>query len=355
MDFGLSDDQRLLQETVSRFVADRYALDQRKGYLANEAGHDPAVAAELDELGLSLVQVPEDLGGLGGDAFDALVVGEALGPGLVLEPVLDAMTAVCALGQGAPEVLETASAHTLALFERGQRHSLTPVGCRVDDGGRLSGEKTLVANVTGLSHALVSALDEAGAVGLYRVALDADGVTRFDYPLQDGRPFADLRLEAVPATRIEGVGLAEIEAANARRVIAECAMAVGTMQAATDMTREYLSVRKQFGRPLAAFQALQFRLVDMNMEVQDARSMAIWAANQANLQSGDALLRAASMAKAKIGRAATLVAEESIQLHGGMGMTLDYGIGAYAKSLTTFNLLNGDVGYHTARVMRLAA
>ncbi|MEC8154383.1 MAG: acyl-CoA dehydrogenase family protein, partial [Pseudomonadota bacterium] len=262
MDFGLSDDQRLLQETVSRFVADRYALDQRKGYLANAAGHDPAVAAELDELGLSLVQVPEDLGGLGGDAFDALVVGEALGPGLVLEPVLDAMTAVCALGQGVPDVVEAASAHTLALFERGQRHSLKPVGCRVDGKGLLSGEKTLVANVAGLTHALVSALDEAGAVGLHRVALDDDGVTRFDYPLQDGRPFADLRLEAVPASRIEGIGLAEIEAANARRVIAECAMAVGVMQAAADMTREYLSVRKQFGRPLAAFQALQFRLVD---------------------------------------------------------------------------------------------
>ena len=153
MDFGLSDDQRLLQETVSRFVANRYALDQRKGYLANAAGHDPAVAAELDELGLSLVQVPEDLGGLGGDAFDALVVGEALGPGLVLEPVLDAMTAVCALGQGVPEVVEAASAHTLALFERGQRHSLKPVGCRVDGKGLLA-----VALVAIPDWALVSAL-----------------------------------------------------------------------------------------------------------------------------------------------------------------------------------------------------
>ena len=243
------------------------------------------MAAELDELGLSLAQVPEDLGGLGGGCLDALVVGEALGPGLVLEPVLDAMTAVCALGQGVPEVVEAASAHTLELPEPGSA-TAWPVGAGSE--GLLSGEKTLVANVAGLTHALVSALDEAGAVALYRVALDADGVTRFDYPLQDGRPYADLRLEAVPATRVEGVGLAEIEAANARRVIAECAMAVGTMQAATDMTREYLSVRKQFGRPLAAFQALQFRLVDMNMEVQDARSMAIWAANQANLQSGDA-------------------------------------------------------------------
>ena len=216
MDFGLSDDQRLLQETVSRFVADRYALDQRKGYLANAAGHDPAVAAELDELGLSLVQVPEDLGGLGGDAFDALVVGEALGPGLVLEPVLDAMTAVCALGQGVPEVVEAASAHTLALFERGQRHSLKPVGCRVDGKGLLSGEKTLVANVAGLTHALVSALDEAGAVGLPRGA----GRRRRD-PVRlsaaGWATLADLRLEAVPASRIEGIGLAEIEAANACR------------------------------------------------------------------------------------------------------------------------------------------
>lgn len=355
MDFGLSDDQRLLQETVSRFVTNRYSLDQRKGYLASETGHDPAVTDELDELGLSLVQVPEAFGGLGGDAFDAMVVGEALGPGLVLEPVIDAMTAVCELGQDVPAVLDAASAHTLALLERGQRHSLQPTQCRVDGAGLLSGEKTLVAAGSGLTHALVSALDEAGSVGLFRIGLDEEGVTRFGYPLQDGRPFADLRLDSVPASRIAGVGLAEIEAANARRIIAECAVAVGAMQAATDMTREYLSVRKQFGRPLAAFQALQFRLVDMNMEVQDARSMAIWAADQANIQTGDTLLRAASMAKAKIGRAATVIAEESIQLHGGMGMTLDYGIGAYAKYLTTFNLLNGDVSFHTARVMRLVA
>lgn len=353
MDFSLSEEQRMLQETVGKFIADRYSLDQRKGYMAQSAGHDESVAGELAELGLNLVQIAEEHGGLGGDAFDAMVVGEALGPGLVLEPVMDVMTAVSALAVGREDILEDGNAHTLGLYERGQRYSLTPAGTKVE-GGKLTGAKTLVANSASATHALVSAI-EGGEVGLYRVSLAAEGATVFNYPLQDGRPFADLQFDGVEAEKIDGVGLAEIEAAVARLVIAECAVAVGAMQAALDMTKEYLSVRKQFGRPLAAFQELAFRLVDINMEVQDARSMSIWAANQANETNGDGLLRAASMAKAKIGKAATYVSEDSIQLHGGMGMTLDYGIGAYAKYLVTFNLLHGDVDYHMGRVMRLSA
>lgn len=353
MDFSLSEEQRMLQETVGKFVADRYSLDQRKGYMALAEGHDQGVASELTELGLNLVQIPEDQGGLGGDAFDAMVVGEALGPGLVLEPVMEVMTAVAALAGGRPDILEDSNSHTLGLYERGQRYALTAAGTQVE-GGKITGAKTLVPNTAGATHALVSA-SEGGQLGLYRVAMSDEAVTLFNYPLQDGRPFADLQFDGAAAERIDGVGLAEIEAAVARLTIAECAVAVGAMQAALDMTKEYLSVRKQFGRPLAAFQELQFRLVDMNMEVQDARSMAIWAANQANLTTGEALLRAASMAKAKIGKAATYVAEDSIQLHGGMGMTLDYGIGAFAKYLITFNLLHGDVDYHMGRSMRLSA
>ena len=351
MDFSLSEEQRMLQETVGKFVADRYSLDQRKAYMAQSAGHDHAVAGELVDLGLTLVQIPEEQGGLGGDAFDAMVVGEALGPGLVLEPVMDVMTAVSALSGGRDDILEDGNSHTLGLYERGQRYSLNPAITSVE-GGKVSGTKTLVPHTAGTTHALVSA-QENGQVGLYRVALSDAAVTVFNYPLQDGRPFADLQLDGAEAEKVDGISMAEIEAAVARMTIAECSVAVGAMQAALDMTKEYLSVRKQFGRPLAAFQELQFRLVDMNMEVQDARSMAIWAANQANLTTGEALLRAASMAKAKIGKAATYVAEDSIQLHGGMGMTLDYGIGAFAKYLITFNLLHGDVDYHMGRVMRL--
>jgi len=353
VDFSLSDEQRMLQDTVGKFVADRYSLDQRKSYMAQSAGHDAGVANELADLGLNLVQIAEEQGGLGGDAFDAMIVGEALGPGLVLEPVMDVMTAVSALAGGREDILEDSNAYTLGLYERGQRYALTPAGTTVADG-KITGTKTLAPISVAATHALVSAKD-GDDVGLYRVSLTADGATVFNYPLQDGRPFADLQFDGVAAERIDGVGLAEIEAAVARLTIAECAVAVGAMQAALDMTKEYLSVRKQFGRPLAAFQELQFRLVDMNMEVQDARSMSIWAANQANQASGDALLRSASLAKAKIGKAATHVCEDSIQLHGGMGMTQDYGVGAYAKYLLTFNLLHGDVDYHTGRVMRLSA
>ena len=351
MDFGLSEEQRMLQETVSRFIADRYSLDQRKGYLAQDGGHDDAVAAELEELGLNLVQIPEDLGGLGGDAFDAMVVGEALGLGLVLEPVMETMTAVAALAGGHAGILESTTTHTIGLYERGQRYATVPAGTTVE-GGKITGAKTLAPNPKGLTHALVSA-SEGGVVGLYRVALSDPGTTVFNYPLQDARPYADLVFDGAEAEKIDGIGQAEIDDAVARLIIAHCAVAVGTMQGAMDMTREYLGVRKQFGRPLAAFQSLQFRLVDMNMEVQDARSMAIWAANQANETKGAALLRAASLAKAKVGKAATHVAEESIQLHGGMGMTMEYGIGAFAKNLTTFNLLHGDVDYHTGRAIRL--
>ena len=298
MDFSLSDEQRMLQDTVGKFVADRYSLDQRKDYMAQSAGHDAGVANELADLGLNLVQIAEEQGGLGGDAFDAMIVGEALGPGLVLEPVMDVMTAVSALAGGREDILEDSNAHTLGLYERGQRYSLMPAGTTVA-GGKITGTKTLAPISAGATHALVSAKD-GDDVGLYRVSLSAEGSTVFNYPLQDGRPFADLQFDGVEAERIDGVGLAEIEAAVARLAIAECAVAVGAMQAALDMTKEYLTVRKQFGRPLAAFQELQFRLVDMNMEVQDARSMSIWAANQANLASGNELLRAASLAKAKI-------------------------------------------------------
>ncbi|MCG2606609.1 MAG: acyl-CoA dehydrogenase, partial [Achromobacter sp.] len=296
----------------------------------------------------------EEHGGLGGAGFDISVVFEALGRGLVLEPFLDALmvgSAIARAGSAAQrEALDGLIAGSitaaLAAAEPGSGYALNEVRARAErsgDGWTLNGAKAVV---TGGEHAdlfLVSARtsgaeDDAAGISLFLVSAGTPGVTVRGYDLIDGGRAAELGFEnvALGADSLlgeAGAGHALLEHATGRGILALCAEAVGAMDCARDATLEYLRTRRQFGVPIGSFQALQHRMADVLLEIEQARSAVINAAAALDHPDRATRERALSAAKYTIGRIGTLVAEESIQLHGGIGMTWELPLAHYAKRL----------------------
>ncbi|MEQ8815408.1 MAG: acyl-CoA dehydrogenase [Thalassobaculum sp.] len=372
MDFSLSEEQRLLKETVDRLVRDRYGFEARQKAAGSEEGFSRATWATFAELGLLAVPFPEDVGGLGGGGIDLMVVAEAFGRGLVVEPYLATVVLAGALvelagsdDQKAHILGHIVAGEKLLAFAHGEpdgRYDLAHVATRAenpDDGWRLSGRKSVVISGDTADTLIVSARtaggtgDEAG-IGLFLVAKGAAGLTVRGNPTIDGGRSAEVVLDGVAAEPLgePGAAFPAIEAAVARGIAALCAEAVGAMEVACEVTLDYLKTRKQFGRPIGSFQALQHRMVDMRTELEQARSMAILAA--AKLSAGRVEReRTVSAAKVTIGRAAHHVAEEAIQLHGGIAMTWEYALAHYAKRLVMIDHLLGDVDHHTERFIRL--
>ena len=372
MDFSLSEEQRLLKETVDRLVRDQYGFEARQKAAASEQGFSRDMWATFAELGLLAVPFPEDVGGLGGGGVDLMVVAEAFGRGLVVEPYL----ATVVLSGGLVELAgsDEQKAHLLGHIVAGEkllafahsepdgRYDLAHVGTRaekVGDGWRLTGRKSVVIGGDAADTLIVSARtaggtgDEAG-IGLFLVARDAVGLTVRGNPTIDGGHSAEVVLDGVAAEPLGEPGTAypAIEAAVARGIVALCAEAVGAMEVACETTLDYLKTRKQFGRAIGSFQALQHRMVDMRTELEQARSMAILAAAKLGSDRVERE-RTVSAAKVTIGRAAHHVAEEAIQLHGGIAMTWEYALSHYAKRLVMIDHQLGDVDFHTERFIAL--
>jgi alkylation response protein AidB-like acyl-CoA dehydrogenase len=371
MDLTLSDEQRLLRESADRFVAETFTSEHRKKTANDPLGFSPAIWKQFAELGWLALPISEAHGGLGGGAIEIGILMEAFGPGLVSEPYLSTVVIgaglVAACGTEAqkqailPKIAEGALYLTLAHSERAARFDLARVettATKTDDGWRLNGSKIAVLDGMAANQIIVSARvgnanGASGRLCLFLVPADASGLSLRDYArLGSGRGCTlDLKDIQLPADALLGDGtdaLPAIEAVVDRALAALGAEAVGIMQTLLATTLEHTKMRKQFGRPLSANQVIRHRLADMAMQVDEARSMALRAALMADAEPVTRS-RAASGAKAKIGRCARFVAEQSVQLHGAMGVTEELDIGSYFKRLLAFDTLFGGSAHHYRR------
>ena len=373
MNFEHTEDRRMLADTLDRFLAEQYPIDARHAAAASPTGYSDTVWKGLAGLGAIGALFPEPVGGLGGGAFDVAVVFESLGKGLVIEPFLGAVVVGRAiLSAGSDEqrallsgLLDGSAVASLAHDEVGGHYELSHVALkatRQGEGYVLDGHKGVVIHAERAGLLLVSARssgapdDEAG-ISLFLVAGDAPGLSRQGYGRVDGGRAAELTFNQVrlPTSALlgaEGQGFALLEEAVAWGLLALCAEAVGVMDVAKQMTLEYLRTRKQFGVPIGSFQALQHRMADVLLEVEQARSAVI---NAAAAMHANRTVRelAVSAAKYSIGRIGTLVAEESIQMHGGIGMTWELPLAHYAKRLVMIDHQLGDEDHHLARYVAL--
>jgi alkylation response protein AidB-like acyl-CoA dehydrogenase len=370
MDLTLSDEQRLLRESADRFVKETYTADHRRRIANDPLGFSADLWKQFAELGWLAPPIAEADGGLGGGAVEVGILMEAFGRGLVSEPYLSTVVIGASLisecGTGAqkqallPKVADGSLVLAFAHSERQARFDLADVRTtakRTPDGWRLDGHKTAVLDGNAAGQIIVSARVDDGRLCLFLVPKGTSGLTSRDFArLGGGRACnLDLRDVRLPADALLGDGsdaLPAIEAVVDRAMAALGAEAVGIMQTLLDQTLEYTKIRKQFGRPLSANQVIRHRLADMAMQCDEARSMALRAALMADAEPV-ARSRAASGAKAKIGKCARFVAEQSVQLHGAMGVTEELDIGSYFKRLLAFDTLFGGSAHHYRRYAAL--
>jgi alkylation response protein AidB-like acyl-CoA dehydrogenase len=370
MDLTLSDEQRMLRESAERFVSETYTAEHRRRMGNEPLGFSSDLWKQFAELGWLALPIAEEHGGLGGGAVEIGILMEAFGRGLVSEPYLSTVVIgaglIAARGSEAqkqallPKVADGSLYLAFAHSERAARFDLAEVATtawKTAEGWRLDGRKTAVLDGNAAGRIIVSAQiaddNGVGELGLFLVPAEAAGLTKRDFPrLGGGRACSlDLRGVHLGADALLGDGsdaLPVIEAVVDRAMAALGAEAVGIMQTLLDQTLEYTKIRKQFGRPLSANQVIRHRLADMAMNCDEARSMALRAALMVDAEPV-ARGRAASGAKAKIGKCARFVAEQSVQLHGAMGVTEELDIGSYFKRLLAFDTLFGGSAHHYRR------
>ncbi len=375
MNFEHTEDRRMLADTLDRFISDQYSLERRNAIAYSDTGFSQDLWARFAELGAIGALFPEADGGFGGEGFDISVVFQSLGRGLVPEPFLGALVvgrAISLAGSDAQkariaELIEGSLIAAFAHDEPANAPSLTRLDTRATRDGEgwvLNGAKAVVTLGEQAGVLLVSARtagegeDEAG-ISLFLVPADAAGVSRRGYPNVDGGRsaeivFTDVRLDAAALLGAEGAAYPVLEQAVGFGLLAVCAEALGAMDVAKDDTLEYLRTRKQFEVPIGSFQALQHRMADLLLEIEQARSAVI---NAAAAIGGERQAREQALAAAKytIGRIGIRVAEECIQLHGGIGMTWELPLPHYAKRLVMIDHQFGDEDHHLARYMALTA
>lgn len=369
MDFSHSDDRRMLADTLDRFIAGRSDPMARARLSETAPGYDPAVWAGFAELGAIGALFSPDHGGFGGGGFDIMVVFEALGRGLVAAPLLSTLMsgrALAAAGRGGELEPLIAGERTVAFAhdeaDAGyDRARVATRAVRSDDGWVLNGGKSVIRDAEGAA-LLVSARssgadDDPEGVSLFLVPVGTPGVTLNAYPCVDGGRAAEIALDdvALPATALigaEGGGGTSIADAMAAGTLALCAEALGLMEVIRDATVEYLRTRVQFGEPIGRNQALQHRMATVLLEIEQARSAVINAAAALD-RAGPDRERVLSAAKYTIGKTGTFVAEEAIQLHGGIGMTWELAMTHFAKRLVLINHQLGDEDYHLTRYIAL--
>ncbi|MBO6825320.1 MAG: acyl-CoA dehydrogenase family protein [Sneathiella sp.] len=377
MDFELSEEQVLLKDSVDRFVLDNYGADDRLKLSQTELGFSRDHWKQMAELGWLGMAFPEEVGGFGGGAVETMIMMESMGRGLVLEPFVSTVLLGGALIAEAgsaeqiesiiPSVIEGNLMLAFAYAEPQSRFNLNDVettATKSGDGYVLSGTKSVVYHGGTADKVVVSARTSGGSrdaegISLFVVDTNASGVDVRSYQTVDGQRAADIRFDnvSVGADALlgeEGKAAPVIEKIADRATAALCAEAVGAMAAANEITNEYLKTRKQFGIPIGKFQVLQHRMVDMYMEAEQSKSMADMAAMKLDIGYSDETKRAVSAAKSQIGKACKFVGQQSVQLHGGMGMTDEYSIGHYFKRLSTIELLFGNTDYHLNRFSALS-
>lgn len=368
MDFKLTDEQELLRDGLAKFLLTRYGLESSRAAAKTGAGWQPEIwRAFAEDLGILAAPLPEEVGGIGGGPVEVMVIAEALGHALVVEPYVDTVVVAGGLLQraqstAADAVLEKIAAGeaivTLAAAEAasGDRWQDVATTARADgDGWLLSGTKIMALNAPLATHLLVTATTAAG-LSLFLIDLaDAPaGLTLHGYRTVDDRRAADIELTDVRAVLLGADGGAWDSVSQARDegAAAVCAEAVGNMRKVLADTVEYCKQRQQFGTPIGSFQALAHRMVDMHMELEQSVAAVYLAV--LNLEAeAEQRARAVSAAKATVGRAARFIGQNAVQLHGGMGMTEELAIGHYFKRLTAVQYEFGSTDHHIARYAAL--
>ena len=373
MDFDLSEEQRLLKESVDGLLTDAYDFEQRKKYMKEKGGWSKAIWGRLAEQGLLGLPFAEADGGFGAGAVETMIVMEALGKALMVEPYL----ATVVIGGGflrhggsaaqkqahIPSVIDGSKTLAFAQLEKTSRYDLNDVTASAKKKGQgwvIDGEKFVVVNGENADTLIVTARtkgaqrDKAG-IGVFLVPANAKGITRKTYPTQDGLHAADISFTGVEVGADAALGDPENGLALIERVVDEartalCAEAVGAMDESLKSTVEYLKTRKQFGVPIGSFQSLQHRAADMFVALEQARSMSMFATMAADFDDATERAKAVAAAKVQVGKSGKFVGQQSIQLHGGIGMTMEAKIGHYFKRLTVIENTFGDSEYHLRRV-----
>ena len=378
MDFSFTEEQSMLRDTIASYLADNYSFDQRRAALGREPFWRPDVwSAFADELGILGAAFPEAQGGLGGGYTENMVVMEELGKALVVEPYLS--TVVIGGGflkHGAPagaeeligQIIAGKAIFAFAYAEPQGRYNIRDLKttARKDGAGYvLNGHKAVVTGAPYATHLVVTARTgggqrDAGGISVFIVPKSAKGVTTRDYPTVDGFRAAEVYFENVALgaeARIggEGEALPLVEKVMDEAIAATCAEACGVLRRLQEGTVEYTKQRKQFGVPISSFQVLQHRMVEMYIGCEQARSMAILAAARVD-SARDAAerQRAVSMAKVKIADVARQISQESVQLHGGMGMTEEMKVSHTFRRLTMIAQRFGDADHHLERYAALS-
>src|ERR1700712_894346 len=373
MDFDLSEEQRLLKDSVDGLLNDSYDFESRKKYGAEKGGWSKSVWAKLADGALPALPFSEDDGGFGAGAIETMIVMEALGKALLLEPYL----ATVVLGGGflrrggsaaqkaahIPGIIDGSKTFAFAQLEKNSRYDLHDVATSAKKKGDayvIDGEKFVVLNGESADTLVVTARTKGGqrdttGIGVFLVPGNAKDVSKKGYPTQDGLHAADITFTGVEVGADAVIGDAEnglplIERVVDEARIAMCAEAVGAMDESLKATVEYLKTRTQFGVPIGSFQTLQHRAADMFVALEQARSMSMFATMASDFDDAKERATAVAAAKVQIGKSAKFVGQQSIQLHGGIGMTQEAKIGHYFKRLTMIENTFGDTDYHLRRV-----
>jgi alkylation response protein AidB-like acyl-CoA dehydrogenase len=371
MDFNLSKEQELLRDGLGRFLSTRYDLEKSRAAAKTGAGWQPDIwRGFADELGILGAALPEDVGGIGGGPVEVMVIAEALGHALVVEPYVDTVVVAGGLlqragGPAAAALLEQVVAGraivALAAAEPGsgeQWQDVSTVAERDGDEWVLRGSKIVAMSAPIATHLLITART-ANGLSLFITETDSapTGMEIHNFRTVDDRRAADLvfdglRLPASALVGLEGQAWPSLTAARDEGAAAICSEAVGCMRKVLADTVEYCKQRQQFGQPIGSFQVLQHRMVDMHMELEQAVAAMYLAVLNLDAEP-DARARAVSAAKATIGRAARFIGQQAVQLHGGMGMTEELAIGHYFKRLTALQFEFGSTDFHVARYAEL--
>ncbi|MCA1436230.1 acyl-CoA dehydrogenase family protein [Bradyrhizobium sp. BRP20] len=372
MDFDLSEEQRLLKDSIDGLLKSFYDFEARKKYRAEKGGYSKTIWGKFAEQGLLGLPFSEDDGGFGAGPIETMIVMQALGRNLVIEPYLDTVV----LGGGflrrgsseqraahLPGIIDGSKTLAFAQLERDSRYDLgdvTTSAKRSGSGYVLNGEKFVAGHGDTAATVIVTARTAGGqrdakGVGVFLVPANAKGVDIRGYETQDGSRAADIKLANVEVGADAVIGYAEDGLPIVNQVvddarIALCAEAVGAMEEAVNISVEYIKERKQFGVAIGSFQALQHRAADIFTALETARSMSYLASMASNFTDLDERAKTVAAAKVQIGRSARYVGQSGVHLHGGVGVTMEYRIGHYFKRLTMIDHQFGDADFHLARI-----
>ena len=375
MDFTFNEEQSLIQDQVDQFVQKEYDWETRQALSNSDLGFGEDNWKKFADLGWLGICVSEDSGGFGGSSIESMLIMEAFGKGLVVEPFLETVIMSGGLidDHGSDEqkssVLEPAISGemhlALAYAEPQSRFNLSDVVTEAKSDGDsfiLNGYKSVVMNGPSADKIIISArtsgaqLDESG-ISLFIVDANSDGLNKTNYKTVDGRRASDLTLENVSVSKSSWVGdqdkvFAILDSEIDKAILAISAEAVGAMEVLYKTTVEYTKTREQFGTAIGKFQVLQHRMVDMFMEYEQCKSL-LYMATMKHEEGAEDAKKAISGLKYQVGKAGKFIGQQAVQLHGGMGVTDELNVGHYFKRLTTVGTIFGNTDYHLKKYTSL--